>query len=122
MTANDKDLKAFEAVAHEVATEDAANAQLTPELRREARVLVDYARDRIAEMRREERQHAAGPASAAVRPSILAMARDAIMARLGELCAAHPQMVLAHRDFAELSDDDLRSALEDAEATLERAE
>ncbi len=58
MTPNDKDLKAFEAVAHEIATEDAANVQLTPELRREAGVLVDYARDRIAEMRREERQQA----------------------------------------------------------------
>ena len=123
MVPDDKDIKAFEALSHEIATEKAENVKMTPELRREARALVDFAKDRIAEMRREERKEkAASKASAAVRPSILAMTRDAIMARLGELCAAHPQMVLAHKDFAEMSDDDLRSALEDAEATIERAE
>ena len=123
MSRHEKDLKAFEAVAHEVAQNDADNARMTPELRREARVLVDYARDRVAEMRREERkERAARVVSAAVRPSILAMTRDAILERLGQLLAAHPHVVLAHRDFADMSDDDLRSALEDAEATLERSE
>ena len=121
MTSNDKDVKAFEAVAHEVAVTASENVKMTPELRREARVLVDFAQDQIAAMRRAERKHQV-VTSGSVRSSILVMARDAILARLGEICAAHPQVVLAHRNFETMSDDDLRSALEDAEATIGRAE
>jgi|GEM_PF-2070824 len=123
MTRDEKDLKAFEAVAHAVAKTEAENVRMTPELNREAQLLVDFARDRIAEMRREERREKSGPiVSAAVRPSILELTRDAIIARLGEIFRAHPQVVLAHRDFTELSDDDLRSALEDAEALVARVD
>ena len=121
MTDDEKTLKAFEAIAHEVATGEAHDVKMTPELRRDGRALVEYARDRIAEMRRADRRPAV-VTGGSVRPSILAMTRDAILARLGELCSAHPQVVLAHRDFAAMTDDDLRSALEDAEATIERAE
>jgi hypothetical protein len=45
-----------------------------------------------------------------------------VMARLDELCAQHPDMQFAHRDYEHLSDDDLRSALEDAESLIERGD
>ena len=121
MTDDEKTLKAYEAVAYEVALGEAENVKMTPEIRREARVLVEYARDRIAEMRRAERKGGVVK-SGVVRPAIIAMAREAILARFGELCFAHPQVVLAHRDFEAMTDDDLRSALEDVESTLERTE
>lgn len=46
-----KVLRTFEAIAHEVAVGDAHGIEPTPETRREARLLLDYARNRLAEIR-----------------------------------------------------------------------
>ena len=46
-----KILQTFEVIAHEVAVGDAHVAEPTPETRREARLLLDYARNRLAEIR-----------------------------------------------------------------------
>jgi hypothetical protein len=46
-----KILQTFEMIAHEVAVGEAHVAEPTPETRREARLLLDYARNRLAEIR-----------------------------------------------------------------------
>ena len=45
-----KILQAFEVIAHEVAVGDAHVTEPTAEMRREARLLLDYARNRLAEI------------------------------------------------------------------------
>lgn len=121
MTRFDRDLNTFMAVAHEVALAEAYETKSTVDVRRHARALATFAQDRLAAMRRAERAHRpAKIVSGDVRPSILAMARDAVFARLRELWTLHPELQLAHRDCVGMSDDDLRSALEDAESTIER--
>ena len=56
----------------------------------------------------------------AIRDAIKAMNPARVLARLSELRVMHPEMMLAHRNFEHLSDDDLRSALEDVESLIER--
>lgn len=120
MNRYERDLSTFMSIAHEVAVAEARDMPTTPTIRRRARALADFAQDRLAAIRRAER--AGEPAQirkGEIRPSILAMARDAILKRLAVLRAAHPQMQFAHRECVGMSDDDLRSLLEDAETTLE---
>ena len=118
MTTNEHDLNTFLAIASEVSFVEAMESRKSPQLRRRAHALAELAHDRIAELRRAEHNEPARIASGAVRPTILAMTRDAVLARLRELWTFHPEMQLAHRDFVEMSDNDLRSVLEDAESML----
>jgi hypothetical protein len=60
--------------------------------------------------------------SGAIRDAIKAMSPAQVLARLGELRGLHPQMQFAHRNFEHLSDEDLRSALEDVESLIERGD
>ena len=55
-----------------------------------------------------------------VRAAIRAMDRPSMLQRLSEIFSVRPNSVLAFRNFERLSDDDLRSALEDAESMIER--
>ncbi len=126
MTKHDKNLRILDAIFHQVALVEADEAPATPEVRRDVDAIMAHAHERLAEMRRREKASLLATAPAVitqptVRPSIVAMARDAVLARLATLCAAHPGAILAHRDFAGMTDDDLRSALEDAESLAERA-
>lgn len=119
----DRDLRTFMAVAQAVAIEEAKTMAITPEMKREARALAAFAREKHAEIRRA--QLAALPSnvvSGVVRPSIMAMARDAVMARLSALFAERPQLGLCYREYEHATDDDLRSALEDVLSVIERGE
>lgn len=113
-----KNLRIYEALAHEDALDAAERRDLSPAEREEAHRFIDGFRARILNEQRARRESAA--IKQRVRPSILAMARDAVVKRLGELLAAHPQAVFAHRDLTTMSDYDLRTALEAAEALAER--
>ncbi len=111
----DKNLRLYETLAHEAAMDAAERRELTPELRAISQRLHGWAHEQIdaydrADARRRKK----------VRPSILAMERPPLLARLGEILAGQPKVVFAYRDFEHMSDDDLRSALEDAEQLLER--
>jgi len=112
-----KNLRLYEALAHEAAMDAAERRELTPELRAISRRLHGWAHAQIdayecAEVREQKRQK--------VRPAIRAMERPSLLARLGEILAGQPRVVFAYRDFEHMSDDDLRSALEDAEQMIER--
>ncbi len=111
----DRDLATFMAVARAVATEEAKGIPTTPAIERDAASLAMFARERVAKLRRAEL--AAQPSnvvSGAVRPSILAMVRDKVLARLNEVIGIRPELQFAFRDFESASDHDLRTALEDA--------
>ncbi|MBA3672982.1 MAG: hypothetical protein H0W68_13305, partial [Gemmatimonadaceae bacterium] len=83
MTRFEKDLNTFMAVAHEVALAESYETPTTPEVRRHAHALSRFAKDGLAQIRRAERaQRPTRLVSGDVRPSILAMARDAVFARL----------------------------------------
>jgi len=65
---------------------------------------------------RQRAERAERTATTEVRPSILAMLRDAVLARLGDLLAISPERAaFANRNYADLSDDELRRMLEHAE-------
>ncbi len=119
-----KNLRILDAVYHEAALIDADDGPDTPELRRDVDAIMAFTQGRLAELRRAELRRNAerAPAivSSTVRPSILTMTRDAILARLAALWTAQPGTVFAHRAFATMLDDDLRVALEDAESIAER--
>ena len=123
MTRRDKNLRILEAVYHEAALVDADERRMTPEMRRDANAIMAFTQSRLAELRRAEFHREAARArvgAASVRASILAMTRDAILARLRALYSQQPGALFAHRDFDAMTDDDLRTALEDAESSAER--
>lgn len=118
MNDHKKNLRIYEALSYELAVEASSRREgLTLAERNEARRFVDGMRARVLEKQRADRT---AVRARRVRPSILAMTRDAIVQRLRELFATRPTAVFAFRDLTEISDDDLRAALEDAEALNER--
>ena len=121
MIMNDEDnksLRIYEAVSYESALDASERgAGLTLAEHEEARRIVGNMREMVLAKQRAERAVARVQR---VRPSIFAMARDAMEARFNALFAAHPDAVIAHRDLTALTDDDLRTALEDAETLVER--
>jgi hypothetical protein len=93
---------------------------VTPDLQQRARVIAEAARDRLAQMRREERaKRPSNVVSGAIRASIKAMNPAQVGARFAEILRLNPTMQVAHRNLEHLSLDDMRSALEDAESLLE---
>ncbi len=121
MTQSEQDLDTYMAIACAVAVEEAKLMPTTPDIQRRAHVIAEAARDRIALQRREERaKRPSNIVSGAIRAAIMAMTPVHVLARLGELRTTHPEMQLAFRNFEHMSEDDLRSALEDIESLIER--
>jgi len=109
-----KKLHMYEVVAHEVAMDAAARRELTEEQRGESRELLAFANAKLAEL---EANH---DRCKDVRAAICAMDRPSLLKRLTEIFKVQPRAVFAFRDYARLSDDDLRLALENAEQMIER--
>lgn len=105
-----KNLRLYEAVAHEVAMDAADRRELTDEERVVSRRVLATARGWLETSDREARN---------VRASIRAMERPSLLQRFVDIFVTHPR-ALAFRDLDRLTDEDLRSALEDAESMLER--
>ena len=123
MTQSQRDLRTFMALAQEAAIADAKLMPTTPDIKRRAHALAEFARDRIAEMRREERaKRPSNVVSGAIRAVIQAMSPARVLAHLAELRDAHPEMAFACRDYEQMTDEDLRSALEDAMSLVEHGD
>lgn len=123
MTNIERRLRSFEALQIALATEDAKHMQTTPEMERQVDRLYAAGRRRMAQLRYAE--NALWPlkvVSGDIRPEIEAMPRTQVIAQLGELRAKHPELQYAHRDCETLSDQDLRSMLEDATKLTEDKE
>lgn len=111
---NNKKLRLYDALAHEVAMDAAARHELSDAQRAESRELLAFAHKKLAELEAKQDR------CKGVRPAIRAMERPSLLQRLAEIFKVQPRAVFAFRDYARLSDDDLRLALEDAEQMLER--
>ena len=119
LTKSERDLNTLMAIAQAVAIEEAKTMPTTPDIQRRAAALVQFARERVAAMRREDL--ATRPSNVvvgAIRDSIRKLSRSEVVARLSALWTVHPEMQFAHRDCERMTDDDLRSALEDAETLV----
>jgi len=113
----EQNLRLYDAIAHEDALDAAQRRDLTADERDEAHGFIDSMRARVF---KEQHARRSQRPRVPIRPSILAMTRDALTRRLGELFAAHPGAVFAHRNLTSMSDHDLRLALEDVESLAER--
>ena len=109
-----KSLRVYEQLAHEAAMDAAERRDLTPNQRDISRRMHELAHARLQEMERADAK------ATKVRGAIRAMDRPSMLQRLSEIFSLRSDSVLAFRNFERLSDDDLRSALEDAESMLER--
>lgn len=119
LTKSERDLKTFMAIAEGVAIAKAKTMPTTPDIQRRAAALVSFGNERIAEMRRADL--ATRPSNVvvgAIRDSIRRLSRSEVITKLSALWTVHPEMQFAHRECEEMTDDDLRSALEDAETLI----
>jgi sialic acid synthase SpsE len=112
----DKNLKLYEALAHEVAMDAAERRELTDDQREISKRLVAKTHERIAEAERAQR----AKAPRKVRAEYAAMERPSLLSKLRDLLASQPRAALAFRDLDKMSDDDLRVALEDVTSLIER--
>jgi hypothetical protein len=110
----EKNFRIYEAIAHEDAMSAAERRELTPEQQQDVDEIYERTMARLTHAERAQKK------STRVRRSILAMTYEAVVKRLSELLESHPAVVFAHRDFESLTEDDARTALEDAETLLER--
>jgi dihydroxyacetone kinase-like predicted kinase len=123
MTNSEQDLRTLMAVAQNVAIAKAKLMPTTPDIQRRAAALVAFEHERIAQMRREElARRPSNVVSGAIREAIRKLARSETIAWLSQLGTQHPELQVGHRECDEMTDDDLRSALEDALSLTERAE
>lgn len=116
MTPDDKNLEALEAIFHDAAVADAEDKDgSTPEEREWAKQLHARVADQLADM---ERNLAPAKSPKPIRPGLLAMARDTLLAKIDELVGVG-RLQVAHRNLSTLSDDDLRRLLQSVEPAVE---
>jgi hypothetical protein len=124
MTTRPDPIDVLDTLAHEAGLGAAdTDVKLTPEEQQDARRLIAFARSELAKQARADVVDIA-PVVRPVRPSILAMSRDALLTRLRDLQIMQrpARLAVSHRHFAgNVSDNDLRTLLEDLEANLDRA-
>ena len=115
----DKNVEILDAIYQEAALEAAAEGKSTPEDREFARGVSKRVQARLAELRRNLVPAVAPVAKAApIRPSLLALGRDALLAKLDELTRRLGSSVqYAHRNLEGLSDDDLRRLIDTLDPT-----
>lgn len=113
-TDNKNDLDVVDAIIHDAAMRDAEEGVSTPEQRKAEDAAHAAVHARLAEMRRNLLPSADPPVAARpIRPSLLALGRAALLARLENLTKSMGGAVqYAHRDLQGLTDDDLRRLLD----------
>lgn len=112
-------LDVIDAISHQAALAEAENGVSTAEDRRWSKDLGVTIEARLAELRRNLTPAEVVPERAApIRPSLLAMARDALIAAITRITQVRGSAVqYAYRDLRGLSDDDLRRLLDTLEPT-----
>lgn len=118
---DDKNLEILDAIYNDAALAEAESESASPEDTKWAHGVRSSVQSRLAEMRRSLTP-AAAPAKKAkpIRPSLLALGRDALVERLTQLTQRMGGAVqFAHRHLAGLSDDDLRRLIDTLEPSTE---
>ncbi|NVB80969.1 MAG: hypothetical protein HOV81_21410 [Kofleriaceae bacterium] len=122
MTGNDdKNLEILDAIYNDAALTEAESGTASPDDKKWAQGVRSNVQARLAEMRRNLTP-AVAPAKKAkpIRPSLLALGRDALVERLTQLTQKMGGAVqFAHRHLAGLSDDDLRRLIDTLEPNAE---
>jgi len=122
-TKKDKDLNLVDGLFHDIAEDEAHRGKLNANDHEALREIEDAAteaarraRQQLLEQARQERLAAGQPS---VPARILAMTKDAIVARLRELDQLFPgKLAVQHRKLEEETVDDLRTLLADLEAQI----
>ncbi|HEY4177985.1 MAG TPA: hypothetical protein VGM90_14155 [Kofleriaceae bacterium] len=111
---NDKNIDILDAVYNDAALVEAESGKSTPEDQRWARDVRSSVQARLAEMRRNLTPATEAPKKAKpIRPSLLAVGRDALLEKLTQLTTTMGGGVqYAHRHLGGLSDDDLRRLID----------
>ena len=113
-----KQLDVVDAILHDAALVEAEQGKTTPAQKQIAKQVAAAAAARVAELRRALVPAADPPAKAKpIRASLLALGRDALIAKLDAIAKAlaasgDGRVQYAHRNLDGLSDDDLRRLID----------
>lgn len=118
-----KHLDVLDALADAAVEVELAEGRPTKESRAAAARCYAVVTDRLAEMRRAElaRLGELVIERRPIRSSLMVMARDALIAELSRLGEAHPKLGFAHQKLSTVTDDDLRTMIEDIYWSVEHA-
>lgn len=124
MSTKDKNLEILDAIYHDAALVEAEHGKSTADDQQWARGVRSSVQARLAEMRRNLTPAASAPKKATpIRPSLLALGRDALLERLTQLTTRMGGAVqYAHRHLGGLTDDDLRRLIDTLDPTSPDAE
>jgi hypothetical protein len=112
-------IETVDAISYQLALADAKHGKSKPEDERWSRVLGEQLKVRLAEMRRNLLPAATVEAAKPISPSLLALGRDALIAKITDIThAMGGALQYAHRDLSGLSDDDLRRLLDLIDSSL----
>jgi len=116
-------LNALEALADAAVEVELAEGKPTKESRAAAARYHAFVSDRLAAMRRAELAQVGEPKinRRPIRTSLMEMAHDALIAEFTRLKQLHPEKGFAHRKLTEITDDDLRTMIEDIYWSVEHA-
>jgi hypothetical protein len=121
MRKHSKNLDVLDALADAAARDEEENGRSTPASRAAAQRYQALISDKLAEMRRAELdRHGAAKVERKTIPDwLLVMPRAALEALLETMKQACPSLGFAHRNLREVTDDDLRTMIQDAQLMLE---
>lgn len=117
---DDKPVDALDALYEDLALYASEHGTATPKDKEWAARMRVRTMERVAEMRRNLVPDVEPIKARPIRPSLLAMTRDALLARFDEISKRMGGAVqVAHRHLKDLSDDDLRRVIETLETAPE---
>lgn len=121
MKKHSKNLDVLEALADAAARAEEDHGRPTPPSRAAAQRYQALISDKLAEMRRAElARHGAATVERKTIPEwLLAMPRAALESTLEAMRQACPSLGFAHRNLTEVTDDDLRTMIQDAQWMME---
>ena len=121
MKESTRNMRILDALADQAAHYELEFGTPTKESRAAGARYATAAADLLAQKRREDLERVRITTERRpIRKSLLAMGRDALLAQIAKLEAAAPTLAFAHQDLTHVSDDDLRSMVDDAELAMEQ--
>src|SRR4051812_38694002 len=120
MKESTRNMRALDALADEAVNYELEFGAPTKESRTAAARYGAVTSDRLAEMRRADLERVrVNTERRPIRRSLIAMGRNALLAQLAKLEQLSPTLSFAHRDLTHVTDDDLRTMIDDAEGAME---